>query len=230
MSYPVENINGFMVGGWMTPYNATDYIHPPELAEELEREVGNYRIYPTETFAENRRDSFLQASYNLLGKNIATEQGATFALKVMDFMREKLISFQQETGNNYNLEATPAEGTSYRLAKKDKEKHPNIVCANEDGYKNGGEPFYTNSTQLPVNFSEDIFEVLDLQDDIQTKYTGGTVIHLFVGEQITDTTVIKNMVKKICDTYHLPYFTFTPTFSVCPTHGYIKGQYEECPT
>jgi ribonucleoside-triphosphate reductase len=171
-----------------------------------------------------------EACLNLLGQNIGSEQGAAFTSRIMDFMREKLIKFQEETGNNYNLEATPAEGTSYRLAKKDKEMYPNIICANEEQYKSDAEPFYTNSTQLPVNFTDDIFEVLDLQDDLQTKYTGGTVIHLFVGEQISDASTIKNAVRKICEGYHLPYFTFTPTFSVCPSHGYIGGEHNTCPT
>jgi len=171
-----------------------------------------------------------EACLNLLGQDIGSEQGTAFAIRVMDYMRAKLIKFQEETGNNYNLEATPAEGTSYRLAKKDKEKFPNIICANEEEYTNNAEPFYTNSTQLPVNFTEDVFEVLDLQDDLQTKYTGGTVIHLFVGEQISDSATIKNAVRKICENYHLPYFTFTPTFSVCPSHGYIKGEHKSCPT
>ena len=170
-----------------------------------------------------------EACLNLLGKNSASEQGRVFITKVLDFMRGKLIEFQKETGNNYNLEATPAEGTSYNLAKIDKERHPQIICANEGEYKNGAEPFYTNSTQLPVNFTDDAFEALDLQDDIQTKYTGGTVLHLFAGERVKNPDVIKNLVKKISEKYHLPYFTFTPTFSVCPTHGYVSGEHSECP-
>ncbi|MDD5040438.1 MAG: ribonucleoside triphosphate reductase [Patescibacteria group bacterium] len=171
-----------------------------------------------------------EACINLIQESIGTERGSAFTQRVLDFMRAKLLQFQQETGNNYNLEATPAEGTSYRLAKKDKERHPDIICANEEDYRNGAEPFYTNSTHLPVNFTDDMFEVLDLQDDLQTKYTGGTVIHLFVGEQITDTGAIKNLVRKICEGYHLPYFTLTPTFSVCPSHGYLSGEHHTCPT
>ncbi|MCD6575897.1 MAG: ribonucleoside triphosphate reductase [Nanoarchaeota archaeon] len=170
-----------------------------------------------------------EACLNLLGEGISSNIGRKFTLRVLDFMREKLIKFQEETGNNYNLEATPAEGTSYRLAKIDKEKYPKIICANEKKYEQGAEPFYTNSTQLPVNFTDDIFEALDLQDEIQTKYTGGTVLHLFIGEKITDIGSVKSLVKKICNNYHLPYFTLTPTFSVCPTHGYISGEHENCP-
>ena len=165
-----------------------------------------------------------EACVNLFQEDIASEKGRVFTLGILDFMRDKLIKFQTETGNNYNLEATPAEGTSYRLAKQDKEKFPEILCANDNG-----EPFYTNSTQLPVNLTEDVFEVLDLQDEIQTKYTGGTVIHLFIGEHIEDGNVVKNMVRKICENYHLPYFTFTPTFSVCPNHGYLPGELARCP-
>lgn len=170
-----------------------------------------------------------EACLNLLEENSASKQGRIFILKVLDFMRDKLIEFQKETGNNYNLEATPAEGTSYNLAKIDKERHPQIICANEGEYKNGAEPFYTNSTQLPVNFTDDVFEALDLQDDIQTKYTGGTVIHIFAGERVKNSDSIKALVKKISEKYHLPYFTFTPTFSICPTHGYVSGEHNECP-
>ena len=170
-----------------------------------------------------------EAALNLLQKNIAHEDGHTFALEVMDFMRDKLIEFQEETGNNYNLEATPAEGTTYRLAKRDKELYPKIIVANEFEMENGAEPFYTNSTQLPVNYSDDIFETLDLQDEIQTKYTGGTVLHLFAGERIGNINSLKNLVNKICSNYKLPYFTFSPTFSICKTHGYIQGEHAKCP-
>lgn len=171
-----------------------------------------------------------EASLNLLNKGIGDEEGRQFALKVMDIMRDKIMRFQQETGNNYNLEATPAEGTSYRLAKMDKERLVSIKCANDkDFYEHGAKPFYTNSTQLPVNFTEDIFEVLDHQDDLQTKYTGGTVVHIYAGERIYDIKVMKNLVKKICTNYRLPYFTFSPTFSTCPTHGYVAGEHFKCP-
>ena len=170
-----------------------------------------------------------EACLNLFGENIATEEGRKFAIKVLDFMRTKLIEFQEETGNNYNLEATPAESTSYRLAKIDKVKYPNIICANEEEYRKGAEPFYTNSTQLPVNYTDDIFEVLELQEKLQTKYTGGTVLHIFVGERIEDVEAVKNLIRKICENYRLPYFTITPTFSICPSHGYLAGEYKLCP-
>jgi ribonucleoside-triphosphate reductase len=166
----------------------------------------------------------------MFGENIASEKSRAFTSRVLDFMRDKLLEFQEKTGNNYNLEATPAEGTSYRLAKKDKESYPKIICANEDDWKKGAEPFYTNSTQLPVNYTDDVFEAMDLQDEIQTKYTGGTVIHIFAGERVSDPNTLKALIRKICELYHLPYFTFTPTFSVCPSHGYIAGEHYTCPT
>ena len=170
-----------------------------------------------------------EACENFLNKSIGDEEGKEFALKVMSYMRNVISNFQKETGNNYNLEATPAEGTTYRLAKLDKQKFENITCANQKEYETGAKPFYTNSSQLPVNYTDDIFELLDNQDNLQTKYTGGTVVHIFAGERVYDTKVIKNLVKKICTNYKLPYFTFSPTFSVCPTHGYVAGEHFSCP-
>jgi ribonucleoside-triphosphate reductase len=171
-----------------------------------------------------------EACLNLLGRDLASPEGQRFTKRVLDFMRERLVHFQRETGNNYNLESTPAEGTSYRLARIDKEKYPEILCANEPRLREAqAEPFYTNSSQLPVNFTDDIFEALDLQDEIQSKYTGGTVFHTFAGERVDDPEAVKALVRKICTRYHLPYLTFTPTFSVCPSHGYLKGEQEACP-
>ena len=170
-----------------------------------------------------------EACLNLLGQDITTPDGQRFTLTVMDFMRDRLVTFQEETGNNYNLESTPAEGTSYRLARIDKEKYPEIICANEEKVRNeSADPFYTNSTQLPVNYTDDVFEALDLQDKIQCKYTGGTVFHTYAGERISDPRAVKSLIKKICSNYHLPYITFTPTFSVCPEHGYISGEQQLC--
>ena len=172
-----------------------------------------------------------EACLNLFNKGIASLEGRAFSLRVMDYIRNKLVAFQEETGNNYNLEATPAEGTSYRLAKFDKDRFPDIVCANEIQYRTlNAEPFYTNSTQLPVDFTDDMFEVLDHQDKIQVRYTGGTVLHLFIGEKIDDPSALKGLIKTICEQYHLPYFTITPTFSVCPLDGYIAGEFAECPS
>ena len=155
-----------------------------------------------------------EACLNLLGSDIGSFRGKQFALDVMDFMRAKIVEFQKETGNNYNLEATPGEGTSYRLARLDKNHK----------YK-----YFTNSTQLPVDYTDDIFEVLDHQDELQTKYTGGTVVHIFAGERITNLETMKNLVKKVCNNYKLPYFTFSPTFSTCPNHGYVAGEHFKCP-
>jgi len=170
-----------------------------------------------------------EALLNLMGKSIADEEGIVFARKVLDYIRDRLADYQEETGNNYNLEATPAEGTAFRLARADKERYPQLICANEDAYKNGAEPFYTNSSHLPVNYSEDIFEVLDLQDSLQTRYTGGTVLHIYCGEKNLGAEAVKTLAKAICRNYSLPYFTVTPTFSICPTHGYIAGEEPECP-
>ena len=140
-----------------------------------------------------------------------------------------LLKYQEETDNNYNLEATPAEGTTYRLAKMDKTYYPSIICGNEEAYRNGCEPFYTNSSHVPVGYSSDIFEVLKLQDPLQKLYTGGTVLHGFIGERIDDPEMVKKVVKKICEQFHLPYFTITPTFSVCPQCGYVAGEHKACP-
>lgn len=171
-----------------------------------------------------------EACLNLFGRSIGTHEGQEFAKRVLDFMRDRLVEFQNETGNNYNLESTPAEGTSYRLAQMDRKKYPDIlVAASEQDGAEKGEPFYTNSTQLPVNYTDDLFEALDLQDEIQTKYTGGTVFHIFAGERIEDPDIIKKLIQRICSQYHIPYLTFTPTFSVCPSHGYLRGEQAACP-
>jgi ribonucleoside-triphosphate reductase len=166
---------------------------------------------------------------NFLGSSIGEEEGKSFALKVMDFMRDKLTSYQEKTGDIYNLEATPAESTSYRLAKIDRRKFPDIIVANNPQVSEGSEPYYTNSSQLPVDFTDDIFEALDLQDPLQVKYTGGTVLHIFAGEQKIPVESVKSLVKKVAHTYHLPYFTLSPTFSICPEHGYIYGEHHKCP-
>ncbi|MCA6070775.1 MAG: ribonucleoside triphosphate reductase [Endomicrobium sp.] len=166
-----------------------------------------------------------EACMNLFGEGVGSERGKAFGERVLDCMRETLIQYQQEAGNNYNLEATPAEGASYRLAKLDAKKYPDIISASETP----DTPFYTNSSQLPVNYTDDIFENLDLQDAMQSKYTGGTVVHMFVGERIKDTAALKTFIKTVCENYRLPYFSITPTFSVCPKCGYIEGEHAECP-
>lgn len=164
-----------------------------------------------------------EALLNFMGKDITTPEGQEFAKDILNYLRDILVEFQEETGHVYNLEATPAEGTSYRLAQIDKAKYPDIITAGREA------PYYTNSTQLPVNFSDDIFDVLDLQDDLQALYTGGTVQHLYLGERIEDINTCKNLIKKIFNNYKLPYMTLTPTFSICPEHGYIKGEEFRCP-
>ncbi len=167
-----------------------------------------------------------EACLNLLKSDIGTPAGQALAGRVLDHMRARLEGFQEETGNLYNLEATPAEGTSFRLAKLDRKLFPKIVTAGGEG----DAPFYTNSSQLPVNYSDDIFEVLDLQDELQTKYTGGTVQHIFLGEAAGDPEAVKTFVRAVCSQYQLPYFTLTPTFSICPDHGYLHGKQARCPT
>jgi ribonucleoside-triphosphate reductase len=169
-----------------------------------------------------------EACVNFIGEGIATAAGQAFSLEVMDFLRSTISGVQEKTGDMFNLEATPAEGTSYRLALMDKKRYPNIVCANETDYQEGAAPFYTNSTQLPVNYTQDIFETLMLQDTLQTKYTGGTVLHIFLGEQVTDIEAVKQLVRNVSTRFHLPYFTLTPTFSVCPSHGYLIGEQAIC--
>jgi len=169
-----------------------------------------------------------EACLNFLGKDIGSMEGQAFALKVMDHLRDLLAKVQEETGDIFNLEATPAEGTSFRLAMLDKKRYPGIICANETQSQEGDAPFYTNSTQLPVQYTDDLYETLQLQDRLQTKYTGGTVLHVFLGEQLSDIDAVKALVRKIAANYHLPYFTLTPTFSVCPSHGYLKGMQPRC--
>ncbi|MDK2791796.1 MAG: hypothetical protein PWQ25_659 [Deferribacteres bacterium] len=160
---------------------------------------------------------------NFIGVGITDDEGLEFAENVLKFMNEQLVRFQEEDGMLYNLEATPAEGTSYRLAKKDKELYPEIYCCGKE------KPYYTNSTQLPVNSNLNLFEALENQDRLQTLYTGGTVFHTFIGESIDDFGSVKELVREIAHSFRLPYFTITPTFSVCPVHGYLKGEHRFCP-
>ena len=167
-----------------------------------------------------------EACQNLLGKEVdlTTKVGQDFAVKTLNYMRNVIKDIQEETGNYYNLEATPAEGTSYRLAKNDKERFPDIITSGHEI------PYYTNSSQLPVGFTDDIFETLDLQDELQSLYTGGTVLHLYLGERVKDTQTTKELIKKVFNRYKLPYISITPTFSVCNEHGYISGEHFTCPT
>ena len=166
-----------------------------------------------------------EAIMNLFGReeNITTPKGQAFAIKTMNFLREKMQQFQAETGNNYNLEATPAEGTTARLAKLDKKRFPDIITAGKE------QNFYTNSTQLPVEFTEDIFKTVELQSELQSLYTGGTVLHLYLGEKIEDKEIAKKLIRKIFSTSKMPYISLTPTFSICQKHGYIAGEHFSCP-
>ena len=164
-----------------------------------------------------------EALLNFINKDMASQEGRKFVEEVLDFMRKKLVLYQETTGNMYNLEATPGESTAYRLARMDKQKYPDIITAG------GTEPYYTNSTHLPVDYTDDLFLALKLQDGIQIKYSGGTILHGFIGERISNPETVKNLIKKIFTKFHLPYFTITPTFSICPHHGYIAGEHFTCP-
>ena len=168
-----------------------------------------------------------EALLNFMGVDLTDERGRAFTERVLDFMRERLLLYQEETGQLFNLEATPAEGTSYRFALLDKSRYPDILTATSGTPH--AEPYYTNSTQLPVNATDDLFQALDWQDDLQTKYTGGTVVHIFLGERVPSIEATKRLVRSVANHYRLPYFTLTPTFSVCPTHGYLSGEHFTCP-
>ncbi|MCD6320685.1 ribonucleoside triphosphate reductase [Candidatus Bipolaricaulota bacterium] len=170
-----------------------------------------------------------EACLNLFGKNLADPECVRFAERVLDFMREKLADYQEETGHLWNLEATPAEGASYRLALLDKRLFPDILVANEEDVREkGADPYYTNSTQLPVGLTDDVFLALKLQDPLQTKYTGGTVLHIWLGER-AEPVAVRGLIKAVVENFQLPYFTITPTFSICPNHGYISGEHFQCP-
>ncbi len=170
-----------------------------------------------------------EACLNFLGRDIASAEGRRFALKVMDFLRETISGLQEETGTLFNLEATPGEGTSFRLAMLDRKRFPELVSANDrDVRERNAAPYYTNSSHLPVGYTDDLFRTLELQDELQTKYTGGTVLHVFLGEQVKDPAAVRALVRKIASGYRLPYFTLTPTFSICPSHGYLDGEQPHC--
>ncbi len=220
-----------------------------EIKRELVERLTDRGLYPYTRFylapIKMRRGQYWAnhfATIGLIGLNeaivnlfdgredITTPRGQKFAEKTLTWMRKRIIGYQKKTGNLYNLEATPGEGTSYRLARMDQKKYKDIAFANDEAVRTmGAEPYYTNSSQLPVGFTDDIFEALDLQDKLQTKYTGGTVLHGFLGERLWDIDATKNLVRRITERYSLPYFTLSPTFSVCPVHGYIAGEHHVCP-
>lgn len=218
-------------------HRLTELMDKAKLSLELKRKVVNQLmdqgLFPyTRRYLKHLNNHFAtigingmhECCLNFIGKSIVSEEGKEFAEEVLEFMRNKLQDFQEETGSLYNLEATPAEGTSYRLAKIDKEKYPQIIQAGEEN------PYYTNSSHLPVSETDNVFEALELQDSLQTKYTGGTVFHGFLGESISDIEVCKQLVQKIANGYKLPYFTLSPTFSVCAEHGRMSGEHFECPS
>ena len=156
--------------------------------------------------------------------DITSTFGAEFCMEVLEYIRNRMKAFQEETGNLYNLEATPAEGTTYRFAKEDKKRFPEILQAGMDE-----NIYYTNSSQIPVDYTQDPFEALLMQDEMQCKYTGGTVLHLYMNERISSSEACKNFVKTVLTNFRLPYITVTPVFSVCPIHGYLNGEHEYCP-
>jgi ribonucleoside-triphosphate reductase len=165
-----------------------------------------------------------EACLNLIGRDISSPDAKEFSIRVLQFMKKRLGEFQEETGHLYNLEATPGEGASYRMARLDRRQYPEMNVAGDQ------EPYYTNSTQLPVDFNGDLFEALTLQNELQQQYTGGTVFHCFLGERIDDPQMARDLVFKVARQFGLPYFTLTPTFSVCPEHGYIRGEVKQCQT
>ncbi|MCK9595976.1 ribonucleoside triphosphate reductase [Candidatus Pacearchaeota archaeon] len=217
-----------------------------EIKRKVVENLTDKGLYPYSKFylrnVKKRFDKYWENHFSTIGllgmneaimnfmpnEDITTEKGKEFAVKVLDFMRSKLEVYQEETGKIYNLEATPGEGTTYRFASMDKKRFPKIITANENAVQKGAAPYYTNSTQIPVDYTDNIFEALNLQDELQTKYTGGTVFHTFVGEKLQSEDV-KNLVKKISANFKLPYFTITPTFSICQDHGYLPGDHEYCP-
>ena len=156
--------------------------------------------------------------------DITDDWGHAFALKMLDHVRSRMVEFQTETGHMYNLEATPAEGTTYRFAKEDKKRFPDILQAGTPEH-----PYYTNSSQLPVGYTDDPFLALEMQDDLQKKYTGGTVLHLYMNEAVSSAEACRELVRRVLTTFRLPYITVTPTFSICPKHGYISGRHDFCP-
>jgi len=157
-------------------------------------------------------------------EDITTEWGFGFALRLLDHVRARILRFQEETGHMYNLEATPAEGTTYRFAKEDRKRWPDILQAGT-----ADNPYYTNSSQLPAGYTDDPFEALEHQNDLQRKYTGGTVLHLYMSQRVSDAAACKKLVRRVLERFSLPYITITPTFSICPRHGYLAGEHPFCP-
>ena len=179
--------------------------------------------YWTNHFSTIGLNGMHEAALNLIGQGIATPEGRNLAIRTLETMRLRLQEYQEEDGELYNLEATPGEGTAYRFARADRREFPDIIASGQE------EPYYTNSTQLAVDSTLDVFEALEHQDELQRLYTGGTVLHVFLGESLDNYKACGTLVRRIAEQYHLPYFTITPTFSICPVHGYIRGEHYECP-
>ena len=200
------------------------YPYSRHYLDAIKGRLGSYWANHFNTIGLNGMN---EALLNFMCADLTTEVGRTFCERVLDFMRDRLLQYQEQTGQMFNLEATPAEGTSYRFALLDRARYPDIMAANQRSAD--GEPYYTNSTQLPVDATDDLFQALDWQDNIQTKYTGGTVVHVFLGERLPSVKATKDLVRRVANQYRLPYFTLTPTFSVCPVHGYLAGEHYTCP-
>jgi ribonucleoside-triphosphate reductase len=206
-----------------------------EVKRKVVARLMDYGLYPyTKRYLGTFKNHFSTIGVNGINEmiknfsddeyDIAAPEGKQLATRLLDHIRERLIEFQVETGHLYNLEATPAEGCMYRFAREDAKRYPDIIQA---GPKEA--PYYTNSSQLPAGYTDDLFEALDHQEVLQRKYTGGTVIHLFLGERVSDSSVCKTLVRRVLTKYKIPYITITPTFSVCPRHGYLQGEHEFCP-
>lgn len=194
---------------WLYPYTKR-YLH-------------SFRNHFSTIWLNGMNEAIRNFSHDMY--DITTDTGIEFAKEIIDYMRDILKEYQEETGNLYNLEATPAEWTTYRFAREDKKQIPDIIQAGTQDA-----PYYTNSTQIPVEQTNDVFDALDLQNELQCKYTGGTVLHLYMGERLSDAQSCKSLIKKVLSQYQLPYITITPTFSICPKHGYIVGEHDYCPT
>jgi ribonucleoside-triphosphate reductase len=202
--------------------------------KEIQRHMDNGLFPYTKRYLGTLRNFFSTIGVNGINEmirnfsadedNITTERGRELAIRFLDHVRVRIVEYQEETGHMYNLEATPAEGTTYRFAREDRKRFPDILQA---GTKE--EPYYTNSSQLPVGFTDDPFEALQLQEELQRKYTGGTVLHLYMGERISSATACKKLVRRSLENFRLPYITVTPTFSICPKHGYLAGEHQYCP-
>ncbi len=204
------------------------YPYSKHYLQDIKEAQGSYWANHFSTIGLVGMNEFL---INYIEEDITTKGGIEKAIEILDFMRDKMEEYQVETNSLFNLEATPAEGTSHRLARLDKERYPKIKVANQSMMEKNPKlaPYYTNSTQLPVNYTSDVFKALDLQDQMQTKYTGGTVFHMFLGERAPDKEAVKSLVQRIAHNYELPYYTLSPTFSICQAHGYIPGEKWKCP-